>query len=381
MPTTNQLTDRVVAVTLLKGGVGKTTIAANLAHELARLGLRVLVADGDPTAFISTILTGADYATGTTLSDILGSDDIDVREAVRPAWAPWQPNPKIPWGEGGALAGRPAGHLDVLHADPDLAKQASSMGSRALQRMRHALFRSGSSPLAADYDVVLIDCQPSPDLSSEMAVMASGSLLLITQPEAGSARGMELAVAFAQQLAKDYDHEVKIGGIVINMFDGRLGEHRRVQDEITDWASANLAQDDMGVVGHVWGNPIPRRSAITGATAERRPVASSLAAGRELPRLERMSMMRAHAALVPIFTLLAMGAVYMVNPQLMPELIARLQEEKMPEAMRAVLFPVDPEALPEELEFPPGDRSPSGGGPDSDDRVDATDRVSIRASA
>jgi len=276
MPTTQQMVDRVVAVTLLKGGVGKTTITANLAHELARLGLRVLVADGDPTAFISTILTGADYATGITFSDVLGSNDIDVREAVRPAWAPWQPNLEIPWGEGGALAGRPAGHVDVLHADPDLAKRASSMGSRALQRMRHALFRSGSSPLAAEYDVVLIDCQPSPDLSSEMAVMASGSLLLITQPEAGSARGMELAVAFAQQLAKDYDHDVRVGGIVINMFDGRLGEHRRVQGEITDWASANLPQDDMGIVGHVWGNPIPRRSAITGATAERRPLASSL---------------------------------------------------------------------------------------------------------
>ena len=369
MPTAQAMIDRVIAVTLLKGGVGKTTITANLAHELARLGLRVLVADGDPTAFISTILTGADYATGITLSDVLGSDEIDVREAVRPAWAPWQPNPQIPWGDGGALAGRAAGHIDVLHSDPDLAKQASSMGSRALQRMRHVLFRSGASPLAAEYDVVLIDCQPSPDLSSEMAVMASGSLLLITQPEAGSARGMELAVAFAQQLAKDYDHEVKVGGIVINMFDGRLGEHRRVQGEISDWASANLPQDDAGVVGHVWGNPIPRRSAITGATAERRPVASSLVNARDLPRLERMSILRTHATLVPIFTLLAMGAVYVVEPQLMPELITSLREEQMPEAMRAVLFPADPEALPEELEFPPGDREPIGTDVKSDGRV------------
>ena len=355
MPTTQQMINRVVAVTLLKGGVGKTTIAANLAHELARLGQRVLVADGDPTALISTILTGEDYATGITLSDVLGSDDIDVREAVRPAWAPWQPNPDIPWSDGGALAGRPPGHIDVLHADPNLAKQASSMGSRALQRMRHALFRSGASPLAAEYDVILIDCQPSPDLSSEMAVMASGSLLLVTQPEAGSARGMELATAFAQQLASDYEHEVKIGGIVINMYDGRLGEHRRVQAEIADWAAANLPQDDMGVVGHVWGNPLPRRSAITTATAERRPVASSLANGRDLPRLERMSILRSHAPLVPIFTLLAMGVVYVVSPQLMPELIERLQAEKMPEAMRIVLFPPNPDVLPDELEFPPGD--------------------------
>lgn len=372
MLTTQQMIDRVVAVTLLKGGVGKTTITANLAHELARLGQRVLVADGDPTAFISTILTGADYATGITLSDILGSDDIDVREAVRPAWAPWQPNPDIPWGEGGALAGRPAGHVDVLHSDPNLAKQASSMGSRALQRMRHALFRSGSSPLAADYDVILIDCQPSPDLSSEMAVMASGSLLLVTQPEAGSARGMELAVAFAQQLASDYDHQVKIGGIIINMYDGRLGEHRRVQGEITDWAAANLPQDDMGVAGHVWGNPIPRRSAITAATAERRPVASSLVSGRGMPRLERMSMLRSHATLVPIFSLLAMGVVYVVSPQLMPELIEQLQAEKMPEAMRAVLFPADPEVLPEELEFPPGDDGPAARDVDRSAKVAAS---------
>jgi len=82
-----------------------------------------------------------------------------------------------------------------------------------------------------------------------------------------------------------------------------------------------------------------------------------------------------------------MGVVYVVNPQLMPELIARLQEEKMPEAMRAVLFPVDPEALPEELEFPPGDRGPSGEGSDSDngrgsgDGVDSATRVAMSVSA
>ncbi len=80
-------------------------------------------------------------------------------------------------------------------------------------------------------------------------------------------------------------------------------------------------------------------------------------------------MLRSHATLVPIFSLLAMGVVYMVSSQLMPELIEKLQAEKMPEAMRAVLFPTDPEVLPEELEFPPGDDGPASNDVDSSAKV------------
>lgn len=45
-----------------KGGVGKTTFAANLAHYLSEQGMRVLVVDADPDASLGTVLGIAEDA-------------------------------------------------------------------------------------------------------------------------------------------------------------------------------------------------------------------------------------------------------------------------------------------------------------------------------
>src|SRR5262245_7764099 len=123
-----------IAVTMRKGGSGKTTTVVNLAAALLEIGRRVLLVDLDPQAN-ATIAVGID-----PLSGRRGINDLFVDDTLAP---------------GEAITRTDFG-LDVITSHAELARTESGMTASDVVALRGIL-----QSLEAQYDYILLDTPPS----------------------------------------------------------------------------------------------------------------------------------------------------------------------------------------------------------------------------
>jgi len=143
---------KVIATYNLKGGVGKTSTAVNIAHLAARDGLPTLLWDLDPQ--------GAATFTFRIKPRVKGGSKALVRR-------------RTPIDR--AIKGTDFDRLDLVPADfsyrnMDLHLDAQKQPIRRLRRLL--------TPLSAEYDLVVLDCPPSISLVSE-SIMNAADLLLV----------------------------------------------------------------------------------------------------------------------------------------------------------------------------------------------------------
>ncbi len=181
---------RRIAVLCFKGGVGKTTIAVNLAHALARRGARVLLIDCDLQSNASGILP--EIAAPTLTQVITGQAPISA--AIRQA--------------------RP--HLDLLPSDSAL--DTASAWIIANGRRAYAHFKASIASLAG-YDVILYDLAPSYSAVAEAVLLASDELLIPCELAPYSVEGL---LRMLTKLEGDLvEHSLKITGIIPSQLDQR----------------------------------------------------------------------------------------------------------------------------------------------------------------
>src|SRR6266702_3127748 len=148
-PVTTHGPARVVAVCNQKGGVGKTTTTINLGAALAECGRRVLLVDFDPQGALSVGLGVRANELDVTIYTLLIERGHDVREVVQKTTTE---------------------NLDIIPANIDLsAAEVQLVGEVAREQILARVLR----PLVDDYDVILIDCQPSLGLLTVNALTAS----------------------------------------------------------------------------------------------------------------------------------------------------------------------------------------------------------------
>src|SRR5690606_39075302 len=127
---------RIIALCNQKGGVGKTTTSINLAAALAEYGRKVLAVDFDPQGALSAGL-GIPTHDVPTIYDLLLDTKRDAHDAIVPT----------------SVEG-----LDIIPANIDLsAAEVHLVNEVARETILARVLRQVSS----EYDVILIDCQPS----------------------------------------------------------------------------------------------------------------------------------------------------------------------------------------------------------------------------
>ncbi len=153
---------KILATYSIKGGVGKTTSAVNLAYEASRAGARVLVWDLDPQGAATYFLRAKPRMKGgaSRLVGKKGELDSHIRGTDFPA-------------------------INVIAADFSLRNLDVVLDDvkKPVERLGHLL-----GPLADHYDVALMDCPPSISLASESVFGAADALLVPTIPTPLSAR-------------------------------------------------------------------------------------------------------------------------------------------------------------------------------------------------
>lgn len=162
----------IIAIYSAKGGVGKTTLAVNLAWASATLSKRrTLLWDLDAQGGASYIL-GQEGAGVALRTRIIANDDV-----------------------GQLVRHTPYDRLDALPSDQSL---------RHLDRHFHELGKRGrlakvASNLSADYDRLIIDCPPGLTETSEQILRASDLVVVPVIPSALSQRSLDAVTEFLQR--------------------------------------------------------------------------------------------------------------------------------------------------------------------------------------
>lgn len=209
-PLTTHGPARVVAMCNQKGGVGKTTTAINLGAALAEYGRKVLLVDFDPQGALSVGLQINPLELDLTVYNLLMERGLDVQDA---------------------LLKTSVNGMDLLPSNIDLsAAEVQLVGEVAREQALGRVL----SPLLADYDVVLIDCQPSLGLLTVNALTASRGVVIPLETEFFALRGVALLMETIQKVQERLNPELEIEGLLATMYDSRTLHGREVLARVAE---------------------------------------------------------------------------------------------------------------------------------------------------
>jgi cellulose biosynthesis protein BcsQ len=214
----------VIAVYSVKGGVGKTTIAANLAWCSATISCRrTLLWDLDPSG-------GAGFLYGIDPRRKHSAETVFSRDAA--------PDTLI----------RPSGiaRLDILPADESL-RSLDSLFARIGKKKRLAKL---TEDLTQRYERIILDCPPVLNEVSAQVMRAADCVIVPLPPSPLSTRAFEIV---SREIAAHAEPRPPILP-VLSMLDGRRTLHREVREEHPDWPA------------------IPHASAVEQCAARQQPV-------------------------------------------------------------------------------------------------------------
>ncbi|NPD05983.1 ParA family protein [Nocardioides sp. zg-1308] len=199
---------RVVSMCNQKGGVGKTTTTINLGASLAETGRRVLLVDFDPQGSLSVGLGLNPHEMDLTIYNLLMDRETTLDDVVVPSGI-----------EGMDLL---PSNIDLSAAEVQLVHEVAR--EQTLQRVL--------APALADYDIILIDCQPSLGLLTVNALTASDGVIVPLECEYFALRGVALLKTTIDKVRERLNPKLEIDGVLGTMFDGRTLHSREVMERL-----------------------------------------------------------------------------------------------------------------------------------------------------
>ena len=207
---------RVIAVANQKGGVGKTTSTVSLGAALAEYGRRVLLLDFDPQGALSVALGIRTHDLDVTVYNLLTDSSCTVADV---------------------LVHTQVDGLDLLPSNIDLS--AAEMQLVTEVGREHALARALET-IRADYDYVLIDCQPSLGLLTVNALAAADSVLIPLECEFFALRGVALLLDSIEKVRGRINPDLTIDGVLATMYDPRTVHSREILERLQERFGATL---------------------------------------------------------------------------------------------------------------------------------------------
>lgn len=291
---------KVVAIINHKGGVGKTTLTANLGAGFAARGQKVLLIDLDAQASLTiSFFTQSEWAAellpDKTIKEWFDRTGRDDRESpAKLVSSPPRVHDKLARGSG--RLDLIAAHRDLTEVETDLAadlladpERFGELHGRLREMLSHEDF--------AEYDTVLIDCAPNFGLIAKNAVAASDLLLIPTKPDYLSTNGIDSLGLKIRSFVEEYNEHSPVpverpaAAVVFTMVQNQNGAPIEAQRSVISRIEARevptfstTIRDSKAVYGPAPEHGVPVILAGTGRaqTRELREMVSELSGRLEL---------------------------------------------------------------------------------------------------
>lgn len=228
---------RRIAIANQKGGVGKTTVTLGLASAASEAGISTLVIDLDPQGNATSCL-GVDPADlEFTANDVLHADAKGVAaDAIAPS--KWD-------------------HISLIGSDLSLAERDGDQALGSEHRLRKAL----DTDALGSFELVLIDCQPSVGKLVSNALIASDSVLIVTEPSVSASQGVANVMHTVDTVKELFNPALELLGVILN----RVPPRSREAEFRTEELGSALGE-------RLWSPHIPLRTVIAEAQGAREPI-------------------------------------------------------------------------------------------------------------
>lgn len=201
---------RIISMVNQKGGVGKTTSTINLGAALAECGRKVLLVDFDPQGALSAGFGANPHELDLTVYNVMMDRKVDIKDVILPTGVE---------------------NIDLLPANIDLSAAEVQLVNEVA---REQVLASALRKVRDEYDVILIDCQPSLGLLTVNALTASDGVIIPLICEFFALRAVALLVDSIEKVQDRLNPNLEIVGVLATMFDARTIHSKEVLARIVD---------------------------------------------------------------------------------------------------------------------------------------------------
>ncbi len=208
---------QIISVINYKGGVGKTTVTANLAGELAFREKKVLLLDMDAQASLTFSFVTPDYwkeklEEEKTIKNWFDriTDGTDAGPLSDLVIRPSKVNTFLSQKGSSGVVDIVSSHLGLINVDLELAILLGGANMTQVKKNYikvHGKLRTAIQDVVAtnDYDVVLIDCPPNFNIVTKNALIASDKILIPAKPDYLSTLGIDYLCKNVRTLVSDFN--------------------------------------------------------------------------------------------------------------------------------------------------------------------------------
>ena len=211
---------KVIAITNQKGGVGKTTTTVNLGVGLAKDGHRVLLIDADPQGSLTVSL------------GIKDPDSLD--ESLATVMTASIEDMQLP-PETGIIQ-----HEEGVYLMPSNIELSGIETGLFNTMSREFVLRNYINTVTHNYDFILVDCMPSLCMMTINALVASDSLIIPSQPNFLSTKGLNLLLRSISKVKRSINPALRVDGILLTMVDNRTNNAKDIISSLRQSVGQNI---------------------------------------------------------------------------------------------------------------------------------------------
>ena len=209
----------VIVSRMAKGGVGKTTVIANLGSALAMMGHKVLMVDGDPQASL-TGMFGVNpmdedeniVHVGDLMHAFFSRQPVDFTAAVKPIYV--------------------GGYLDLIPADITLVNADPWLNGVLNRELLFDRMLRGNQPFFGRYDAILIDTAPATSLLTNALMLAGRELLVVAMLNGSSMKALHVLESNITEVNAAFP-DLHMGiHIVANGYHGSFADCKKVLNRL-----------------------------------------------------------------------------------------------------------------------------------------------------